>query len=178
MLASACTKIVASPYARIGSVGVICSAVNYHELSQKLGLVHKTFKTGDYKGSFPGGEQYTQEDEDRMMELLNETKNIFGGMVKKARNLNDDELSTILSARVWYGQNALDKKLVDTLSLSDDYLHDLSTSSEVFVVTVEPKKKSVFGSLSGLSSISEKLETFFNFTNIEKCSDFFKIKLE
>ncbi len=183
MLASGCSKIIASPYAKIGSVGVICSAVNYYELSQKLGLEHKTFKTGEYKGSFPTGEKYTKDDEDRMNELLNETLKMFSGMVKKARNLTDEELAVVLSAKVWYGESAIEKKLVDVLCLPDDYVNDLSVSSDVFVVTVEQKKKSMFGTLSGLSSISEKLELiteqFIEYFEIGKnVSDVFKIKLE
>lgn len=64
------------------------------------------------------------------------------------------------------------------LSLPDDYLHDLSSSSDVVIITVQSKKKSMFGFLPGLSLISEKIEHIFNGTNVERYSDFFKIKLE
>lgn len=154
MLASACNKIVASKYAKIGSIGVICSAVNYYELSQKLGISQKTFKTGKYKESFPTGDKYSEEDENRMQELLSETLETFSGMVQKARNLTEEELAVVLSAKVWSGSVALEKKLVDVLSLSVDYLYDLSTTSDIYIVSPELKKKSMFGSLSGLSGIS------------------------
>lgn len=165
MLATACDKIIASNYARIGSVGVICTAVNYYELSQKIGFTQKTFKTGKYKESFPTGSQCTQEDDDRMNELLKETLQIFSGMVKKSRNLSDEEMETILSAKVWTGQDALDKKLIDKLSLSSDYLYDLSTSSEIYVVTAEKKKKNVFGDFTGLYAIANISAKFLNNAN-------------
>jgi signal peptide peptidase SppA len=178
MLASACSKIIVAPHAKIGSVGVICSAVNYHELTEKLGLAHKTFTTGKYKQSFPTGDKYTEEDEERMRELLNETLKVFSGMVKKARNLSDEELAVVLTAKVWNGTDAIDKKLVDSICLSTDYLHDLATSADVYVVTTETKKRGVLGSLSDLSLLSDQFEKFVQIFNQRDIKDIFKLKLE
>lgn len=179
MLASACNKIIASPYAKIGSVGVICTAVNYHELSQKLGLTQKTFKTGKYKGSFPTGEKITKEDEDRMDELIKETLKIFAEMVKQGRNLSDEEMEIILSAKVWCGEEALEKKLIDTIELPSDYLNNLLSNSEIYIVNQKQTNKSLPRFTKIFSMYENICENAMEIMNTFKINefDYLKIKL-
>lgn len=175
MLASACNKIIAAPCAQIGSVGVICTAFNYHELTKKIGIAQKTFKTGKDKEGFPSGEEFTEEDVQRMNEKLHDTLKIFGRMVKNARNLTDEEMGEILTAKVWYAEDALSKKLIDKISLSVDYYSDLLTNGDIYVVIPEPQKKSL---LNGLLKLSAIPEIFNKFTDDNKLGITNMIKLE
>lgn len=158
MLASACSKIVASPYSQIGSVGVICTAFNWHDLSKKIGVTQKTFKTGSDKEGFPSGDEITQEDIDRMQNRINDTLKIFKGMVQRARNLTDQEMEEILTAKVWYGEEAMNKKLIDTVSLSLDYFSGLSANGDIYLVTCEPQKKTLLNGLMRLVSLPDIIE--------------------
>ena len=184
MIGSICTKIVCAPFAQIGSVGVICQLVNWNALGKKIGLEQKTFKTGKDKEAFPTGEEYTEEDVQRMNDRLGDTLKIFGGMVQKARKLSDEEMKEILSARVWYGEEAKARKLVDEISLSVDYFSNLSANGDIYVITAEPQKKSMFSSIFKLSSVPDVLENIFsnaqnNIFNSEVVNDNFKmLKLE
>lgn len=112
MLACACDKIVCSKYSQIGSVGVIAEVINYHELSKKVGLDVKTFKTGKYKDAFPSGEPYTDEDIDKMNGMMFDTLEVFSDIVKSARGFSVEQMEEILSAKVWYGTKAIEKNLL------------------------------------------------------------------
>ena len=130
MLASACSKIICSEYAQIGSVGVCATMHNYYDLSQKIGITEKTLTTGLYKRPFPTGEPFYPEHVERVMESIDESLNVFKDIVQKSRNLSDDEMSQILSAKVWYGKQALEHKLIDSLMYSDEFLENLIKENE------------------------------------------------
>lgn len=141
MLASACNTIVCAEYANIGSIGVVASMYNYYELIKKIGVVEKTLTTGAYKRPFPTGEPLEQQHTDRVNESIQEALEIFRDIVQKSRNLSDDEMKDVLSAKVWYGKRALEKKLVDRICSSSEYLDELIASkNQVFLVCRKPSK--------------------------------------
>jgi len=141
MLASACHTIVCSEYANIGSVGVTTSLYNYYGLCQKIGLVEKTLTTGPYKRPFPAGEPFEQKDVDRVDELIHDSLVVFKDIVQKARSLTELEMKELLSARVWYGRKALEKKMVDVIMSSNEYLDYLDKDkNQIFLVCRRPTK--------------------------------------
>jgi len=178
MLACACDKIVCSKYSKIGSVGVIAGTCNYYELTKKIGFEVKTFKTGKYKNSFPTGEPYSEEDVERMNEMMFETLGVFGDIVKSARHLDDEKMHDVLSARVWYGMNAIEKGLVDEISLSEEYLQKLSESGSIYIVVPkEAKDKSSLLTTILNSSYINDFVSLFAKQNV--CiNGFDKVKLE
>jgi signal peptide peptidase SppA len=156
MLASACNEIYCSAYAQIGSVGVVTSFYNYHELFRKVGVIEKTITTGPYKRPHMGGEPQDEESISRVKELVNDTLSVFADMVKKSRNLTDDEMKDILSAKVWYGKQALKKKLVDGIMSPSDYLDELARGkNEIYMICRQCKPKK--SSLESLMSLSANL---------------------
>jgi signal peptide peptidase SppA len=166
MLACACNTIICSKYSQIGSVGVIANAYNYHELLTKVGIEEKTFKTGKYKSGFPTGEKYNEEDIIIMNETIDETLQIFKDIVQRSRNLSEEEMTHILSANVWYGEKALQYKLVDNIKNSIDYLDELN---EYIIYTVSPisNNKSIVSELTDIFAINNIIEgimTVFEYT--------------
>lgn len=154
MLASACNEIVCSKYSTIGSVGVITSVWNCYDLLQKIGIVEKTLMTGSHKRTHPTyGEPINQSHIDKVNETLQDTLEVFKDMVKQGRNLNDEELAEILSAKVWYGYQALDKKLVDKILEPNEYIESiLSELNTVFVVTNKEEKDSYLSRVTDMFS--------------------------
>jgi signal peptide peptidase SppA len=179
MLACACDKIVCSKYSQIGSVGVIAEVVNYHELSKKVGLDIKTFKTGKYKDGFPSGEPYTDEDIDKMNMMMFDTLEVFSDIVKSARGFSVEQMEEILSAKVWYGTKALEKKLIDEISLSEDYLNKLESDGEIFIIVPknDKAKTSLLSTIMNSSYVSN-ITTLLGGTIPSQASKFDKIKME
>lgn len=49
MMAVAATRIVAAPFARVGSIGVITSVLNYHKALKKFGVDGRVFTSVEDK---------------------------------------------------------------------------------------------------------------------------------
>jgi len=131
---------------------------NYYDLIKKIGIVEKTLTTGPYKRTFPTGEQLEQEHIDKTNEEIIETLDIFKLMVKKGRSLTDQEMEEILSAKCWYGKKALEKKLVDEISSSIEYLDKLIEKNNI-VFVVNNKKKSNNSIVNSILDVSMNIIT-------------------
>jgi serine protease SohB len=143
MLACACDTIISAKYAILGSIGVVTTITNYYELAQKIGLSQKTITTGSYKRPCPPGEPLDSKDIDRVNESVQDSLIIFKEIVQKSRNLSEDELKDVLNANVWYGRKALEKRLVDNICSSNEYLNELSKNEEnnqIFLVCHKSSK--------------------------------------
>lgn len=172
MLASACNEIVCSEYASIGSIGVVTSIYNYYDLIKKIGVIEKTITTGQYKRPYPTGEPLEQQHIDMVKEGVQDTLNIFSNIVKKSRNFTDDEMKDILNAKVWYGRKAFEKKLIDKISTSGEYIDTLfkqHSENNVYVVI----RKSENGR-SFIRSILESTTRHAIKSLIENATDIFK----
>jgi len=149
MLAMACDKIISSEYATIGSIGVIAQIYNWSELNKKVGLEEKTFTTGSHKNPFPLGTPYTQDDTDRMTELVGETFEIFKNIVFKTnRNFTDEQKEQIMKAKTFQGYQAIKLGLVDKIQISYEYLDELEKlGHNIWICKKESEQKSILNSL-------------------------------
>ena len=147
MLASACDKIVCAKYATIGSIGVIAQLYNWSELSKKVGLEEKTWTTGSHKNPFPMGSSYTEEDNQRMKEMIDETFDIFKSIVMESRKFTSEQMEEIGKAKTFPGFSALELNMVDNLELSSDYMDNLSQTNNIWICSKEKKSKSLVSSL-------------------------------
>lgn len=147
MLSSACDKIVCAKYATIGSIGVIAQLYNWSELSKKVGLEEKTWTTGSHKNPFPMGSSYTEEDNQRMKEMIDETFDIFKSIVMESRKFSSEQMEEIVKAKTFSGFKALELNMVDNLELSSDYMDNLSLTNNIWICSKEKKSKSLVSSL-------------------------------
>lgn len=146
MLAAACDKIVCAEYATIGSVGVIAQVHNWAELGKKVGLEEKTWTTGSHKNPFPTGTTYTDEDDQRMEELIDKTFNIFKSIVMKSRKFTPEQMEEICMAKTFSGSEALKLNMVDNIELSSDYMDHLNLTNNIWICGKEKKSKNIFNS--------------------------------
>lgn len=153
MLACACDKIYSSRFAKVGSVGVIASVLNYSSLLDKIGISSRTFKTGKYKNSYPVYDHPRQEDNEKMDELMSESFDIFKEIVKTSRKMTDEQMETVFTAKIMHGNSAVESGLVDKIVDVPDFM--ASTKNMLLVTpTVETK--------SSMSNIVSLLTSFFS----------------
>lgn len=177
MLACACDQIICSENARIGSVGVCATLHNYYDVAQKIGITEKTITTGSHKRLCPPGEPLDEKQMELLKGSINETLEIFRTMVQGSRKLSDEQMTLILSAKVWRGKDAKDYGLVDNLMCSDDYLEQLkkeNSKNQIYIVSrCQPPNKSKLGSLYGssLQSLLTKIATNVIKSSIESYID-------
>lgn len=138
MMACVADRIIAAPFAVIGSIGVLAQLPNFHRLLKKHDIDFELLTAGEYKRTLTLFGENTDKGREKFIEELEETHELFKRFVRDNRpSLDIDKVAT---GEVWYGQNALDEGLVDELSTSDDYIQAGIKERDVFEVRFVQKK--------------------------------------
>jgi serine protease SohB len=155
MMACVADKILAAPFAVLGSIGVIAQLPNFHRLLKKNDIDYETLTAGEFKRTLTMFGENTDKGREKFTEELEDTHLLFKEFVKENRPQLDIE--SIATGEVWFGQRALEKNLVDELKTSDEYLMDACKEAEVYLVAYEYKKTLQERFSIGLHSTLDKL---------------------
>ena len=138
MMACVADKLLAAPFAVLGSIGVVAQLPNFHRLLKKHDIDYETLTAGEYKRTLTMFGENTDKGREKFTEDLEDTHELFKDFVKENRpQLDMDKIAT---GEVWFGQRALEKNLVDELKTSDEYLVDSCQDADVYLVSYEYKK--------------------------------------
>ena len=138
MMACIGSKILAAPFAVIGSIGVVAQLPNFHRLLEKNDIDFELFTAGEHKRTVTMFGENTEKGKEKFVEELEDTHELFKSFVSDHRPaVNVAEVAT---GEVWYGQRALEKNLIDDIQTSDEYLLSKREDSDIFLVTFEEKK--------------------------------------
>ena len=138
LMACIADRLIAAPFAVIGSIGVMAQMPNFFRALESKGVDFEQVTAGKYKRTITMFGKNTDEDRAKLKEELEEVHDLFKTLVAEHRsNLNIDTVST---GEHWYGTRALELGLVDELGSSDDYLLTAVTDSDVFQVTYRGKQ--------------------------------------
>lgn len=138
MMACVANKIIAAPFAVIGSVGVLAQLPNFNRLLKKHNIDFEQIYAGEYKRTLTLFGENTDRDRERMKVELEETHRLFKEFIKDNRAQVDIE--KIATGEHWYGKQAIDLKLVDELLTSDAYLVAAAESADLYQVDYIRKK--------------------------------------
>ena len=161
MMACLADKIIAAPFAILGSIGVIASLPNLHKLLNKNDIEYLEITAGEFKRTLTPLGEITDKKKAKFQEQIEEIHELFKDHVQKYRNSVD--INTVATGEYWYGIKALEIKLVDELKTSDDYLLESSKNFDIYHIYT-PKKESLSEKLSGSlnSIISSAIEKNLN----------------
>jgi serine protease SohB len=120
LMACTANKILAAPFAIVGSIGVIAQVPNLHRLLKKNDVDYEEITSGEFKRTVSVLGEITEKGRQKFTEQIEDTHSLFKEFVKIERPQVD--LSKIATGEHWFGQRALDLQLVDELCTSDDYL--------------------------------------------------------
>lgn len=139
MMACVGSKILAAPFAIIGSVGVVAQLPNFHRLLKKNDIDFETFTAGEFKRTVTIFGENTDKGRRKFESELEETHQLFKSFVSTHRpSLDIDQIAT---GEIWYGQQAIDNGLIDEVMTSDAYLQANSESSDLVEVRYRQKQK-------------------------------------
>jgi serine protease SohB len=138
MMACLGEKILAAPFAILGSIGVVAQLPNFHRLLKKHAIDFEVLTAGEYKRTLTVFGENTDKGREKFQEDLDVTHELFKNFVASYRpQLAIDEVAT---GEVWLGQAALGKQLVDELKTSDEYLAERARDAELFQLRYLEKK--------------------------------------
>ena len=164
-IASAATRIVASPGTLTGSIGVIIHLPNMQGLFGKIGYKTVTIKSGRFKDIGDPAREMTPEEQALLQSTIDATYNQFVRDVAKARKLPEVEVRKIADGRVILGEDALKLKLIDQIGNYEDALLEAGRLGGIKgEPEVEKVKKDDFSLLDFLigGKASEKLNTLLS----------------
>jgi signal peptide peptidase SppA len=122
MMCCTADRIVASPFAVLGSIGVISEVPNAYERLKQEGIEFQTITAGKYKRTVTPTKKITKEDIKKSEEDIAEIFNLFKSFVKNQRPQLDIE--SVATGETWFGEDALARGLCDELGTADDVLLD------------------------------------------------------
>lgn len=132
MMACLADKLVAAPFAVVGSIGVAAPMPNIHRLLKKNNIDYEEYTAGEFKRTVTMLGEITPKGRKKFGEQMEETHQLFKRMVQEARpDLLIDEVAT---GEHWYAAQALEKKLVDELATSDEVLNRLAKTHELYAL--------------------------------------------
>jgi serine protease SohB len=132
MMACLADKIVAAPFAIVGSIGVIGQLPNFNRVLKKHNIDIEMHTAGAYKRTLTMLGENTEKGREKFIEELEDTHDLFKSFVKEFRPIIDIE--QVATGEVWFGKRALGVKLVDELNTSDDYLVTSAQTADVYEV--------------------------------------------
>ena len=139
MMACLADRILAAPFAVLGSIGVMAQLPNIHRLLKKHNVDVELHTAGEFKRTLTVMGENTEKGRTKFIQDLEDTHVLFKEYVVEQRPVvNIEEAAT---GEIWYGKRALDHQLVDELKTSDEYICDaVNAGTQVYQVTWSQKK--------------------------------------
>ncbi len=138
MMACVADRILAAPFAVLGSIGVVSQLPNFHRLLKRHNVDFELFTAGEFKRTVTLFGENTEDGRRKHQSDIEDLHTLFKDFVKERRPQVDiDRVST---GEHWFGRRALDIRLVDELKTSDDYLLSAHESSSLFSVRFISRK--------------------------------------
>jgi len=162
-IASATSRIYASPGTVTGSIGVIVYYPNLQGLFEKIGYRMTAIKTGQFKDLGNPDREMTAQEKTLLQTTLDEVHRQFIQDVAQGRNLALEKISGIADGRILTGASAKSLGLVDELGNFEDALGAAAVMGKI---EGEPKliyaKKEKFSLLEFLlgSELSSQIRSY------------------
>ena len=115
MAAIGTDRIYAYDISLVGSIGVIIINVEVSELAKKHGINLELIKYAPLKGIPNYFEKLNYQQKEYIQSLVDESNKYFVGLVKKRRNLSEEDLKKVSDGRIFTGSKASKLKLIDQI---------------------------------------------------------------
>ena len=130
MMACIANRVLAAPFALLGSIGVVAQIPNFHRLLQKNDIDYEVLTAGEYKRTLTVFGENTDKAREKFVDDLEDVHALFKEFVKEHRPAVDIE--EVATGEAWFGRRALEHRLVDELKTSDEYIIERCDEMDVF----------------------------------------------
>ncbi len=115
MAAIGTDRIYAYDISLVGSIGVIIMNFEVSEFAKKYGINLELIKSSPLKGIPNYFEKLNDQQKEYVQNLVDESNKFFIELVKKRRNLSEDDLKKVSDGRIFIGSQANKLKLIDEI---------------------------------------------------------------
>jgi serine protease SohB len=131
-------KILAAPFAIIGSIGVVAQIPNFHRWLQKHDIDFEQITAGKYKRTLTLLGENTDKAREKMKEDIEEIHHYFKAFITENRPQLD--IDAVATGEHWLASKALALKLIDGLTTSDEYLFSRYKTVDIVEISAARKK--------------------------------------
>lgn len=151
LMACVADRIIAAPFAIVGSIGVLAQLPNFHRLLERKGIDFEQVTAGRFKRTLTMFGENTEEGRDKLRSELDDVHDLFKSEVGAHRPQVD--LEAVSTGEHWYGRRALDLKLIDEIRTSDDYLLEAVREFDVYRLSYRRHKSIPERVLGGIDAL-------------------------
>ena len=146
MMAAVADRIVAAPFAIIGSIGVVAQLPNIHRLLKRNDIDVELHTAGQYKRTLTLLGENTEAGREKFREELEQAHLLFKQFLSRYRPSLD--LERLATGEHWYGEDALELGLIDAIGTSDDLILEAVEAGDTFEISQPIKKRGLLARLS------------------------------
>ena len=132
LMACAADKIVAAPFAILGSIGVVAQVPNLHRLLKKNDIDFEEMTAGEFKRSVSVLGEITPAGREHFRGKLDATHEAFKAFVQQRRPGLD--IAKVANGDIWLATEALGLGLIDGLSTGEDLIFRARGEARLFEV--------------------------------------------
>ena len=133
LMACVASRIIAAPFAVIGSIGVVAQLPNFNRLLEGKGVDFEQITAGRYKRTLTMFGKNTDEGREKLKEEIEDVHALFKTQISTHRSELDIE--RVATGEYWYGARALELGLIDEICTSDDFLAAAAAESDLYRIT-------------------------------------------
>lgn len=138
LMACVANRIIAAPFAIIGSIGVMAQIPNIHRLLKKYDVDVELLTAGEYKRTLTVLGENTDKGREKFITELQIIHDQFKNFISKYRP--HTPIESVATGETWSGQAALNLNLIDDVATSDDYIVNSCEVADVYRVHYKIKK--------------------------------------
>jgi len=150
LMACVADRIVAAPFAVIGSIGVLAELPNFHRLLERHGVDFELHTAGEYKRTLTLFGENTDAAREKLKGQLEDTHGLFKDFIREYRPALD--LERVATGEYWHGSQAVALGLIDAIQTSDDLLLTASETTDLLQLKYSAHKKPIERLLASLQS--------------------------
>lgn len=130
MMASTADKILAAPFAIVGSIGVVAEVPNFNKLLKKHGVEFDVVTSGQYKRTVTMLGENTEQGRAKLQQDLVDVHGMFKEFI--TQNREGIDINKVANGDIWYGKEAVAMGLIDEVSTCDQYLMQQTEVAKVY----------------------------------------------
>jgi len=131
LMACVADKILAAPFAIIGSIGVIAQLPNFNRWLEERGIDFEQVTAGKHKRTLTMFGKNTEEGREKLREEIEDIHALFKDQIIKYRP--DLDIDSVSTGEYWYGARAIELGLIDEIITSDDYLANAKDNFDIYL---------------------------------------------
>jgi serine protease SohB len=155
LMACVADRLIAAPFAIIGSIGVLAQLPNFHRLLEEKGVDFEQVTAGRYKRTLTVFGKNTDEGREKLRQEVEDVHELFKTQIREYRPQVD--LERVATGEYWHGIRALELKLVDELRTSDDVLLEAAKQRDLYHLAYKRRRALSERMLGGVESVLERL---------------------